>query len=160
LTPRNILLSPCVGVGHPPRVYLADFGLSLLTKSSKYYTPSGKERQAEFCSLTEAGTLRYMAPELLEGAVNLKDCENALKQADVYSLSLVLWEVNNACRDIRVDEGSDATAPPPDDTEENNKNTLHQPPFYDETNEESSNEGRFFYIILFHGNNNKAIKML
>lgn len=79
---------------------IADFGLSLLTRGSKYYW-GGRERQAEFCSLAEAGTLRYLAPELLEGAVNLKDCENALKQADVYSMSLILWEVANSCRDLR-----------------------------------------------------------
>jgi len=75
---------------------LSDFGLSLWTFGSKYHW-DGREKEAEFCSLTEAGTLRYMAPELLEGAVNLKDCENALKQADVYALALILWEVSNVC---------------------------------------------------------------
>ncbi len=59
---------------------------------------------AEFSSLAEAGTLRYMAPELLEGAVNLKDCENALKEADVYALSLVLWETSNTCSKFQIDE--------------------------------------------------------
>ena len=33
-----------------------------------------------------------MAPELLEGAVNLSECETALRQIDVYALGLVLWE--------------------------------------------------------------------
>ena len=43
-----------------------------------------------------------MAPELLEGAVNLKDCENALKQVDVYAAALLLWEIGNVCSDIRL----------------------------------------------------------
>lgn len=40
-----------------------------------------------------------MAPEVLEGAVNLRDCETALKQIDVYSLGLVLWELCTRCQD-------------------------------------------------------------
>lgn len=40
-----------------------------------------------------------MAPELLEGAVNLRDCETALKQTDIYSLGLVLWEMCTRCHD-------------------------------------------------------------
>lgn len=40
-----------------------------------------------------------MAPEVLEGAVNLRDCETALKQIDIYSLGLVLWELCTRCHD-------------------------------------------------------------
>lgn len=40
-----------------------------------------------------------MAPEVLEGAVNLRDCETALKQIDVYALGLVLWELCTRCKD-------------------------------------------------------------
>lgn len=40
-----------------------------------------------------------MAPEVLEGAVNLRDCETALKQIDVYSIGLVLWELCTRCHD-------------------------------------------------------------
>ena len=50
--------------------------------------------------LSQAGTLRYMAPEVLEGAVNLKDCESALKQVDVYALGLVYWETFRRCPDL------------------------------------------------------------
>ena len=49
---------------------------------------------------TQVGTLRYMAPEVLEGAVNLRDCEASLKQIDVYSLGLVLWEMASRCVDL------------------------------------------------------------
>jgi bone morphogenetic protein receptor type-2 len=73
-----------------------------------------------------------MAPELLEGAVNLKDCENALKQADVYSMALILWEVANSCEDLRVaTEGTDTNQAPvtlhslPYDEEAGNKDILN-----------------------------------
>lgn len=42
-----------------------------------------------------------MAPEVLEGAVNLRDCESALKQIDVYALGLVLWELGSRCTDMQ-----------------------------------------------------------
>lgn len=50
----------------------------------------------------KVGTLRYMAPEILEGAVNLRDCESSLKQIDVYALGLVLWELVSRCSDIYI----------------------------------------------------------
>lgn len=41
-----------------------------------------------------------MAPEVLEGAVNLRDCESALKQVDMYALGLVYWEIFMRCTDL------------------------------------------------------------
>lgn len=41
-----------------------------------------------------------MCPEVLEGAVNLRDCETSLKQIDVYALGLVLWELASRCSDF------------------------------------------------------------
>ncbi len=49
---------------------------------------------------TSGGTVRYLAPELLEGAVNLHDSESTFKQADIYALGLVLWEVAVRCKDL------------------------------------------------------------
>lgn len=40
-----------------------------------------------------------MAPEVLESQVNLEDLE-AFKQMDIYSMSLVLWEMASRCRVI------------------------------------------------------------
>lgn len=40
-----------------------------------------------------------MAPEVLESRVNLEDLE-AFKQMDVYSMSLVLWEMASRCQAI------------------------------------------------------------
>lgn len=48
----------------------------------------------------QVGTIRYMAPEVLEGAVNLRDCESALKQVDMYALGLIYWEVFMRCTDL------------------------------------------------------------
>ncbi|KAL1770561.1 bone morphogenetic protein receptor type-2 [Sigmodon hispidus] len=51
-------------------------------------------------AISEVGTIRYMAPEVLEGAVNLRDCESALKQVDMYALGLIYWEVFMRCTDL------------------------------------------------------------
>ncbi|XP_030372022.1 bone morphogenetic protein receptor type-2 [Scaptodrosophila lebanonensis] len=93
LNSRNVLvkadLSCCI----------ADFGFALKVFGSKYEY-KGEVAMAETKSINEVGTLRYMAPELLEGAVNLRDCETSLKQMDVYALGLVLWEVATRCSDF------------------------------------------------------------
>lgn len=57
------------------------------------------------------GTLRYMAPEVLEGAVNLRDCESALKQIDIYALGLVLWELGSRCSDMQNAESHPYSPP-------------------------------------------------
>ena len=41
-----------------------------------------------------------MAPELLDGAVNLRDCEASLKQIDMYSFGLVMWEIASRCSEL------------------------------------------------------------
>lgn len=48
----------------------------------------------------QVGTLRYMAPEVLDGALNLRECEASLKEIDVYAMSIVLWEIAMRCSDI------------------------------------------------------------
>lgn len=87
---RNILvkadLSCCI----------CDFGFAMKLNGSRY-DYQGEMILAETKSIYEVGTLRYMAPEILEGAVNLRDCETSLKQIDVYSLGLVLWELCMRC---------------------------------------------------------------
>lgn len=100
---------------------IADFGFALKMYGSRYEW-KGEIAQAETKSVAEVsgqpirkliehnlnlppgtpkqvGTLRYMAPEVLEGAVNLRECETALKQIDVYALGLVLWELCTRCAD-------------------------------------------------------------
>lgn len=89
LTSRNILLSSL----SPDSMscMICDFGFAI--KLSGMPT-------SECTSLPEVGTLRYMAPEVLDGAVNLRDCESALKQIDIYSLGLIFWEVAFRCSDL------------------------------------------------------------
>ena len=43
-------------------------------------------------SNTRVGTKRYMPPEVLSQTINVKNMED-FKQADMYSLGLVLWEM-------------------------------------------------------------------
>lgn len=99
LNSRNILvksdLSCC----------LCDFGFAMKVNGSRY-EHEGEMILAETKSIYEVGTLRYMAPEILEGAVNLRDCETSLKQIDVYSLGLVLWELCMRCQDFYPPEMS------------------------------------------------------
>jgi bone morphogenetic protein receptor type-2 len=59
----------------------------------------------------------YMAPEILEGAVNLRDCEISLKQIDVYSLGLVLWELCMRCSDFYPPEMATPTYKAPYEAE-------------------------------------------
>lgn len=90
---RNLLLAGNM------RCVVSDLGFAIHTQGSRYYI-NGEEQHAETSSLTDVGTLRYMAPEVLEGAVNLRDCEAALKQIDIYALGLVLWECAARCHDL------------------------------------------------------------
>lgn len=78
---------------------ICDFGFSMQIMGPHYYR-NGVEQNAEKVSLSDVGTVRYMAPELLDCALNLRDCEAALKQVDVYSMGLVFWELSRRCRDL------------------------------------------------------------
>ena len=82
---------------------LCDLGFAMKTYGSRYEY-CGEMVLAETKSINEVGTLRYMAPEILEGAVNLRDCETSLKQIDVYSLGLCMWELCVRCSDFYPSE--------------------------------------------------------
>uniref|UniRef100_A0A087YDE8 receptor protein serine/threonine kinase n=1 Tax=Poecilia formosa TaxID=48698 RepID=A0A087YDE8_POEFO len=90
LTSRNVLVRSdlsCV---------LADFGLSMKLTGTRTCRPGEDETMA----ISEVGTVRYMSPEVLGGALNLRDCESALKQVDVYALGLLYWESFRRCCDL------------------------------------------------------------
>nr|XP_046220074.1 bone morphogenetic protein receptor type-2-like [Oncorhynchus gorbuscha] len=90
LNSRNVLVKKdgtCV---------ISDFGLSMKLTGNRLVRPGEEENAA----ISEVGTIRYMAPEVLEGAVNLRDCESALKQVDMYALGLVYWETFMRCTDL------------------------------------------------------------
>ena len=44
----------------------------------------------------QVGTRRYMAPEVLEGAINFN--RDAFLRIDMYACALVLWELLSRCR--------------------------------------------------------------
>ncbi|KAK7913289.1 hypothetical protein WMY93_013500 [Mugilogobius chulae] len=70
---------------------LCDFGLALRLDSSLSVD--------ELANSGQVGTARYMAPEVLESRINLENIES-FKQADVYSMALVLWEITSRCSAI------------------------------------------------------------
>ena len=50
--------------------------------------------------VTAAPSVRYLAPELLDGSFNFTNLENSFKQVDVYALGLLFWEASRRCRDL------------------------------------------------------------
>ncbi|XP_055315210.1 activin receptor type-2B isoform X2 [Sitodiplosis mosellana] len=64
---------------------IADFGLALVFQPD---TPIGDTHG-------QVGTRRYMAPEVLEGAINFT--RDAFLRIDVYACALVLWELVSRC---------------------------------------------------------------
>ena len=44
----------------------------------------------------QVGTVRYMSPELLEGAVNFS--RDTFLRIDMYACALVLWEIASRCK--------------------------------------------------------------
>ena len=69
---------------------LADFGLALCQDLSRQ---SCVEKVPPH---PHQGTKRYMAPEILDGSINAGSF-SAYKQADMYALSLVMWEILQRC---------------------------------------------------------------
>ncbi|XP_032091018.1 activin receptor type-2B isoform X2 [Thamnophis elegans] len=102
----------CKGEGHKPAIahrdfksknvllkndltaVLADFGLAVRFEPGK---PPGDTHG-------QVGTRRYMAPEVLEGAINFQ--RDSFLRIDMYAMGLVLWELLSRCTatDGPVDE--------------------------------------------------------
>ncbi|XP_072300247.1 bone morphogenetic protein receptor type-2-like [Eucyclogobius newberryi] len=75
---------------------LADFSLCMrLTRD-----PSRFHGDRDSVAISEVGTLRYLAPELLAGALDLREFGTALKQVDVYALGMLFWESFRRCHDL------------------------------------------------------------
>jgi serine/threonine-protein kinase len=72
-----------------PRVRLTDFGIGLLTERQRLEAPGFTAlgfTQTATTQSSSAGTLGYLAPELVEGKA-------ATTQADIYSLGVLLYQV-------------------------------------------------------------------
>lgn len=64
---------------------IADFGLALAFSS----------RDTSVQDHSQVGTKRYMAPEVIEGAIDFK--RHAFLRIDIYACGLVLWEMVSRC---------------------------------------------------------------
>ena len=62
---------------------IGDMGMAVKFESGQ--VPETREIQEQ------VGTIRYMAPEVLDGAINFT--KEAFLQIDMYSFGLVLWEI-------------------------------------------------------------------
>jgi serine/threonine protein kinase len=65
-------------------IYLADFGVAVALPQVL--------TEKDFVQI---GTMRYMAPELLEGVI--AHTREALYSVDMYALALVMWEIITQC---------------------------------------------------------------
>ncbi|NWZ29991.1 AMHR2 protein, partial [Asarcornis scutulata] len=68
---------------------IGDFGLALALPPPR---PWCEPR------VLQAGTQRYLAPEILDESLDLRSWGRALRQADVYALALLLWEILSRCQ--------------------------------------------------------------
>ncbi|CAI5765398.1 anti-Muellerian hormone type-2 receptor [Podarcis lilfordi] len=72
---------------------ITDFGLAMTLPARHEAWREGPTEGI----VRKAGAPRYMAPEILDESLNLQDLGSALRQADVYSMALVLWESLMRC---------------------------------------------------------------
>ncbi|XP_072828847.1 anti-Muellerian hormone type-2 receptor isoform X4 [Vicugna pacos] len=87
---------------------IGDLGLALVLPGLAQPPTWAPTQPRGPAAIMEAGTQRYMAPELLDKTLDLQDWGTALRRADVYSLALLLWEILSRCPDLRPD-----SRPPP-----------------------------------------------
>ncbi|KAM6153997.1 anti-Muellerian hormone type-2 receptor isoform 2-T2 [Erethizon dorsatum] len=82
---------------------IGDLGLALVLPGLSQPPTWAPTQPQGPAAIMEAGTYRYMAPELLDKTLDLQDWGTALRQADVYSLALLLWEILSRCPDLSPD---------------------------------------------------------
>ncbi|XP_037700912.1 LOW QUALITY PROTEIN: anti-Muellerian hormone type-2 receptor [Choloepus didactylus] len=80
---------------------IGDLGLALVLPGLTQPPAWAPTQPRGPAAIMEAGTQRYMAPELLDKTLDLQDWGSALRQADVYSLALLLWEILSRCLDLQ-----------------------------------------------------------
>ena len=83
---------------------IADFGLAVRFNTENHKLDVGTNQIRE-------GSQRYMAPECLNGCLNIRSIEE-LKCADIYSFSLVIWELIKCFREDDDDEERECYSPP------------------------------------------------
>lgn len=88
---------------------LADFGLAVRFNSALNQLDYGCSHPKVITA--REGTVRYMAPECLNNTINLKSIED-LKKADIYQLSLVIWELLKCYQVDENDQDVERHTPP------------------------------------------------
>ncbi|XP_067170036.1 LOW QUALITY PROTEIN: anti-Muellerian hormone type-2 receptor [Apteryx mantelli] len=73
---------------------IGDFGLALALPPRTQAGSSARHA----VPIRKAGTQRYLAPEILDESLDLRAWGRALRQADVYALALLLWEILSRCQ--------------------------------------------------------------
>ncbi|XP_068777534.1 anti-Muellerian hormone type-2 receptor [Struthio camelus] len=73
---------------------IGDFGLALALPPRAQAGSSARHA----VPIRKAGTQRYLAPEILDESLDLRAWGRALRQADVYALALLLWEILSRCQ--------------------------------------------------------------
>ncbi len=81
---RDIKSSNILIGNHQSSIYLADFGVAIALPQIL--------TEKDFIQI---GTMRYMAPELLEGVI--AHTREALCSVDIYAFALVMWELLTQC---------------------------------------------------------------
>lgn len=93
-------------------VLVREDGTCLLCDFDQSVILTGLSQRLESGSLLpdlDVKSLVYQSPEILEGNIKIRDMEAGLRKADVYSLSLVIWEIASRCCDLY----QGAPVPPP-----------------------------------------------
>ncbi|OQV17548.1 Bone morphogenetic protein receptor type-2 [Hypsibius exemplaris] len=99
LNSRNIL------VRQDLRLCICDMGFAMALHNESSSPECSQASRASSATsepslLNDVGTVRYMAPEVLEGSLNLRDSATALRQVDMYAFGLILWEMSMRCADL------------------------------------------------------------
>ncbi|CAF1644214.1 unnamed protein product [Adineta ricciae] len=110
---------------------IADLGLAVKEVRSKpksrkdllLANPSKQEQVViDIQANSRVGTLRYMAPEVLDGTLNEQSFES-FKAADIYALGLVYWEMLRRCQLSATENDADSYQVPYEDILPNNPST-------------------------------------
>lgn len=83
----NILLKA------PNHAVISDFGLAIALRTASSQPDSRGSLDIDVNRIKQCGTPRYLSPELLEGQMDVNNFADAFRQADVYSMSIVHWEL-------------------------------------------------------------------
>lgn len=89
-------LAVCFEPGKPPGETHGQVSWSDRRRPRRRASPRRSRSLVCVCLCVQVGTRRYMAPEVLEGAINFQ--RDAFLRIDMYAMGLVLWELVSRCK--------------------------------------------------------------